>query len=125
MAARVLSVLTCFPNSAVLHVYNKTELRNGLECPFVARVPLGQLLTSRILFSCLSPALFNSLEGRVEAHLEVPKANARGIRSEAEILAEGTARSFFDVHGAALADSIAERIDISRKSVDDRFNTLC
>ena len=68
---------------------------------------------------------FNSLEGRVEAHLEVPKANARGIWSEAEVLAEGTARSFFDVHGAALADSLAERIDIFRKSVDDRFNILC
>ena len=61
----------------------------------------------------------------MEAHLEAPKANARGIRSEAEVLAEGTARSFFDVHGAALADSLAERIDIFRKSVDDRFNILC
>ena len=68
---------------------------------------------------------FNSLEGRAEAHLEVPKANARGIRSEAEVLAEGTARSFFDVHGAARADSFAERIHIFRKSVDDRFNILC
>ena len=44
---------------------------------------------------------------------------------EAEVLAEGTDRSFFDVHGAALADSFAERIDIFRKSVDDRFNILC
>ena len=64
------------------------------------------------------------LEGRFEAHLEALKANARGIRSEAEVLAEGTARSLFDVHGAALADSFAERIDIFRKSVDDRFNIL-
>ena len=64
-------------------------------------------------------------EGRFEAHLEALKANAQGIQSEAEGLAEGTARSFFDVHGAALADSLAERIDIFRKSVDDRFNILC
>ena len=125
-AARVLSVLTCFPNSAVLHVYSKTELRNGLECPpLLLACRLVSCLRLEYFYQVFHLLFFNSLEGRVEAHLEVPKANAQGNRSEAEILADGTARSFFDVQGAALADSLAERIEIFQKSVDDRFNILC